>query len=72
MPIFEYVCRQCNHQFEAIVMGKQKAPALNVRANSSVSSCPALPWEAKSRAQQLLPAARAAAAAILAVPALAG
>jgi len=25
MPIFEYVCQQCNHQFEAIVMGKQKA-----------------------------------------------
>jgi putative FmdB family regulatory protein len=25
MPIFEYVCQQCNHQFEAIIMGKQKA-----------------------------------------------
>jgi putative FmdB family regulatory protein len=25
MPIFEYVCQQCNHQFEAIVMRKQKA-----------------------------------------------
>jgi putative FmdB family regulatory protein len=25
MPIFEYVCQQCNHQFEAIVMSKQKA-----------------------------------------------
>ena len=25
MPIFEYVCQECNHQFEAIVMGKQKA-----------------------------------------------
>jgi putative FmdB family regulatory protein len=25
MPIFEYVCQQCNHQFEAIVLGTQKA-----------------------------------------------
>jgi putative FmdB family regulatory protein len=25
MPIFEYVCSQCNHEFEAIVYGKDKA-----------------------------------------------
>src|SRR6478609_6337782 len=25
MPIFEYVCRQCHHEFEAIVLGAQKA-----------------------------------------------
>ena len=25
MPIFEYVCRQCSHHFEAIVLGTQKA-----------------------------------------------
>lgn len=25
MPIFEYVCRECDHEFEAIVYGKQKA-----------------------------------------------
>jgi putative FmdB family regulatory protein len=25
MPIFEYVCKQCQHQFEALVFGKQKA-----------------------------------------------
>ena len=25
MPIFEYVCQQCNHQFEAIILGTQKA-----------------------------------------------
>jgi len=23
MPIFEYVCRECKHQFEAIVLGSQ-------------------------------------------------
>ena len=25
MPIFEYVCKECDHQFEALVMGSQKA-----------------------------------------------
>jgi uncharacterized protein YlaI len=25
MPIFEYVCQRCKHQFEAIVIGAQKA-----------------------------------------------
>ncbi len=25
MPIFEYICKECDHQFEALVYGKQKA-----------------------------------------------
>ena len=25
MPIFEYVCQECDHHFEAIVLGQQKA-----------------------------------------------
>jgi putative FmdB family regulatory protein len=25
MPIFEYVCKECNHSFEALVFGKQRA-----------------------------------------------
>ena len=25
MPIFEYVCKECGHQFEALVMGSRKA-----------------------------------------------
>ena len=25
MPIFEYICQQCHHEFEAIVLGSQKA-----------------------------------------------
>jgi len=25
MPIFEYVCKECDHQFEALVYGSQKA-----------------------------------------------
>jgi putative FmdB family regulatory protein len=25
MPIFEYLCKECNHEFEALVYGKDKA-----------------------------------------------
>jgi putative FmdB family regulatory protein len=25
MPIFEYICTECQHQFEALVFGQQKA-----------------------------------------------
>jgi putative FmdB family regulatory protein len=25
MPIFEYVCKECQYEFEALVFGKQKA-----------------------------------------------
>ena len=25
MPIFEYTCKQCQHQFEALIYGKEKA-----------------------------------------------
>ncbi|HWG48592.1 MAG TPA: FmdB family zinc ribbon protein [Candidatus Acidoferrales bacterium] len=25
MPIFEYICQECEHKFEAIVLGQQKA-----------------------------------------------
>jgi putative FmdB family regulatory protein len=25
MPIFEYVCKECEHEFEALVFGQQKA-----------------------------------------------
>lgn len=49
MPIFEYVCRECQHQFEALIFGKQRAecpkchatrldPQLSVFAVSAKSS----------------------------------
>ena len=25
MPIFEYICKACHHQFETLIYGKQKA-----------------------------------------------
>lgn len=49
MPIFEYVCKECQHEFEALVYGKDKAacpkceskklePKLSVFAVSAKSS----------------------------------
>jgi putative FmdB family regulatory protein len=57
MPIFEYICERCNHEFEALVFGQQKAecpkcqskklqPQLSVFAVSAKSggaSQPAMP-----------------------------
>jgi putative FmdB family regulatory protein len=55
MPIFEYICKACHHEFEALVYGKQKAecpkchsktlePQLSVFAVSAkASSAPAFP-----------------------------
>ena len=57
MPIFEYVCKECDHEFEALVFGNQKAecpkchskklaPQLSVfavaaKGSSGVSASPA-------------------------------
>jgi putative FmdB family regulatory protein len=49
MPLFEYVCKECQHEFEALVFGKDKAacpkceskklePKLSVFAVSAKSS----------------------------------
>lgn len=49
MPIFEYICKECDHQFEALVYGSEKAscpkchskklaPQLSVFAVSAKSS----------------------------------
>ena len=51
MPIFEYVCKECKNEFEALVFGQQKAecpkckskklePQLSVFAVSAKGSAP--------------------------------
>jgi putative FmdB family regulatory protein len=51
MPIFEYICQECQHEFEALVFGKDKAacpkcrskklaPQLSVFAVSAKSGSP--------------------------------
>ena len=32
MPIFEYACKECNHQFEALVFGKETAECPKCRS----------------------------------------
>jgi putative FmdB family regulatory protein len=32
MPIFEYACKECNHQFEALVYGHEKAECPKCRS----------------------------------------
>jgi putative FmdB family regulatory protein len=34
MPIFEYVCRECNHRFELLVQGPVKAACPECRATA--------------------------------------
>ena len=54
MPIFEYICKECRHEFEALVFGAQKAecpkcqskklePQLSVFAVSAKGSASAPP-----------------------------
>jgi putative FmdB family regulatory protein len=56
MPIFEYQCKECDHQFEALVFGKDKAEcpkchskklapqlsvfAVSAKGSTSVASAP--------------------------------
>ena len=51
MPIYEYICQKCHHQFEALLYGKEKAecpkchatklePQLSVFAVSAKGSAP--------------------------------
>ena len=52
MPIFEYICKECEHSFEALVYGREKAecpkchskkltPQLSVFAVSAKGGAPA-------------------------------
>lgn len=54
MPIFEYICKECDHEFEALVFGKDKAecpkchskklaPQLSVFATASKGAASASP-----------------------------
>lgn len=34
MPIFEYICKQCQHQFEALVFGRDKVACPKCKSKS--------------------------------------
>jgi putative FmdB family regulatory protein len=58
MPIFEYICKECDHEFEALVYGSQKAEcpkchgkklapqlsvfAVSAKGSASASSSPSM------------------------------
>lgn len=58
MPIFEYLCKACEHEFEALVFGDQKASCPNCKSKSLVPKLSVFAVSAKSTS----PAAPAAGA----------
>jgi putative FmdB family regulatory protein len=53
MPIFEYVCEQCHHQFEALVYGKQKAECPKCHATKLQTQLSVFAVSAKSSASSV-------------------
>lgn len=54
MPIFEYKCAQCGHQFEELIFGDEVPPCPACRAEDTERqlSCPCLHMPAPSRVGQ--------------------
>ena len=57
MPIFEYVCKQCQHEFEALVFGQQKAecPKCNSKKLEPQLSVFAMSGKSGASAQSAMP-----------------
>ncbi len=51
MPIFEYVCKECQHEFEALVFGKQKAECPKCQSKKLEPQLSVFAVSAKSGAQ---------------------
>jgi putative FmdB family regulatory protein len=51
MPIFEYVCKECRHEFEALVFGKQKAECPKCQSKKLEPQLSVFAVAAKSGAQ---------------------
>ena len=50
MPIFEYICKDCDHQFEALVYGKQKVACPKCRGSKLAPQLSVFAVSAKSHA----------------------
>jgi putative FmdB family regulatory protein len=59
MPIFEYVCKECQHEFEALVFGKQRAECPKCQSKKLEPQLSVFAVSAKSGAttQRSMPAA---------------
>ena len=51
MPIFEYICKECQHAFEALVFGKQKAECPKCQSKELEPQLSVFAVSAKSGAQ---------------------
>ncbi|HKM48242.1 MAG TPA: zinc ribbon domain-containing protein [Terriglobales bacterium] len=56
MPIFEYVCKECQHAFEALVFGKQKAECPKCQSKKLEPQLSVFAVSAKSGATSAMPA----------------
>jgi len=55
MPIFEYVCTECNHPFEALVYGDQKAECPKCRSKKLAPQLSVFAVAAKSGSSAAAP-----------------
>jgi putative FmdB family regulatory protein len=56
MPIFEYICQECHHQFEALVYGKEKAECPKCHATRLEPQLSVFAVSAKGSSAQASPA----------------
>ncbi len=56
MPIFEYVCKECQHQFEALVYGNQKAACPKCESKKLEPQVSVFAVSAKGRSSSSMPA----------------
>ena len=57
MPIFEYICQECEHKFEALVYGKEKASCPKCQSKKLAPQLSVFAVSAKSTSASAAPAA---------------
>jgi putative FmdB family regulatory protein len=65
MPIFEYICKDCQHEFEALLFGKQKAECPKCQSKKLEPQLSVFAVSSKGGAARMHPRERAVRAAIL-------
>jgi putative FmdB family regulatory protein len=55
MPIFEYKCKDCNHPFEALLLGKEKAACPKCNGKNLVPQLSVFAVQAKGPARPSVP-----------------
>jgi putative FmdB family regulatory protein len=53
MPIFEYICRDCNQPFEALVLGKEKATCPKCQGKNLASQLSVFAVQAKASSSRV-------------------